>query len=57
MKISPEEEEEEEEEEINRSITIRKLMAVREMFNLKAPKKVNKKSLAELIIKNLESLK
>ena len=32
-------------------------MAVREMFNLKAPKKVNKESLAELLIKALETLK
>ena len=38
-------------------ITIRKLMAVREMFNLKAPKKVNKKSLADLIIISLKLIK
>ena len=42
------------EKEDNHSITIRKLMAVREMFNLKAPKKVTKKSLASLIIKALK---
>lgn len=39
------------------TITIRKLMAVREMFNLKAPKKVNKENLAELIIKALKPIK
>ena len=38
-------------------ITIRKLMAVREMFNLKAPKKVNKEDLAELLIKALKTIK
>ena len=37
-------------------ITIRKLMAVREMFNLKAPKKVNKENLAELLIKALKTV-
>ena len=37
-------------------ISIRKLMAVREMFNLKAPKTVNKKSLSELLIKALETV-
>lgn len=37
-------------------ISIRKLMAVREMFNLKAPKKVNKKTLSELLIKALKTV-
>jgi len=37
-------------------ISIRKLMAVREMFNLKAPKKVNKENLAELLIKALKTI-
>ena len=41
---------------INSSITIRKLMAMREMFNLKSPKKVNKQSLASLIIKALKTM-
>ncbi len=37
-------------------ISIRKLMAVREMFDLKAPKKVNKKTLSELLIKALKTV-
>ena len=37
-------------------ISIRKLMAVREMFNLKTPKKVNKKNLSELLIKALKTV-
>lgn len=40
----------------NPSITIRKLMAVREMFNLKSPNRVNKKSLAKLIIRALKTI-
>jgi len=37
-------------------ISIRKLMAVREMFNLKAPKPVNKENLAKLLIKALKTV-
>jgi len=37
-------------------ISIRKLMAVREMFYLKAPKKVNKENLAKLLIKALKTV-
>lgn len=37
-------------------ISIRKLMAVREMFNLKAPKTVNKENLAKLLIKALKTI-
>jgi len=32
-------------------------MVVREMFNLKAPKMVNKENLAELLVKALETIK
>lgn len=38
-------------------ITIRKLMAVREMFELKTLKKPTKKSLAKLVIEALEQVK
>jgi len=37
-------------------ISIRKLMAVREMFNLKAPKPVNKENLSKLLIKALKTV-